>query len=29
VMVAWAVAPEALVFVDECGVHTSLFPIYG
>jgi transposase len=29
VMVAWAVAPERLLFVDECGVHTSLAPIYG
>jgi len=28
-MVAWAVAPEKLVFVDECGLHTSLAPIYG
>ena len=28
-MVAAAVEPEALVFVDECGVHTSLAPIYG
>ncbi len=26
---AWAVAPERLLFVDECGVHTSLAPIYG
>ena len=23
------VAPERLVFVDECGTHTSLSPIYG
>jgi len=29
VMVAAAVAPERLVFVDECGTHTSLAPIYG
>ena len=30
VMVAAAkVAPERLVFVDECGTHTSLGPIYG
>jgi hypothetical protein len=29
VMVAWAVEPERLLFVDECGVHTSLAPIYG
>ena len=29
VMVAAAVAPEKLVFVDECGTHTSLAPIYG
>jgi transposase len=28
-MVAAVVEPEALVFVDECGVHTSLGPIYG
>ncbi len=28
-MVAWAVAPERLLFVDECGLHTSLAPIYG
>jgi transposase len=28
-MVAWAVEPERLLFVDECGVHTSLAPIYG
>jgi transposase len=28
-MVAWAVEPEMLLFVDECGVHTSLAPIYG
>jgi len=27
--VAWAVEPERLLFVDECGVHTSLAPIYG
>jgi transposase len=29
VMVAATVAPEKLVFVDECGTHTSLSPIYG
>ena len=29
VMVASVVKPERLVFVDECGVHTSLSPIYG
>lgn len=29
VMVAAAVDPESLVFVDEMGVHTSLAPIYG
>jgi transposase len=29
VMVATAVEPERLVFVDECGTHTSLAPIYG
>jgi transposase len=28
-MVAAAVEPERLVFVDECGTHTSLAPIYG
>ena len=28
-MVAWAVEPERLLFVDECGGHTSLAPIYG
>jgi transposase len=28
-MVAAAVKPERLIFVDECGVHTSLAPIYG
>lgn len=28
-MVTAVVAPESLVFVDECGVHTSLSPIYG
>ena len=26
---ARAVAPERLVFVDECGTHTSLAPLYG
>jgi hypothetical protein len=29
VTVATAVEPERLVFVDECGTHTSLAPIYG
>ena len=29
VMVAAAVEPERLLFVDECGTHTSLAPIYG
>jgi transposase len=29
VMVAATVEPERLVFVDECGTHTSLAPIYG
>ena len=29
VMVAAKVEPERLVFVDECGTHTSLAPIYG
>ncbi len=28
-MVAANVEPERLVFVDECGTHTSLAPIYG
>jgi hypothetical protein len=28
-MVAEAVEPERLVFVDECGTHASLAPIYG
>ena len=28
-MVAAAVEPERLVFVDECGTHTSMAPIYG
>jgi transposase len=28
-MVAAEVEPERLLFVDECGVHTSLSPIYG
>jgi transposase len=28
-MVAARVEPERLVFVDECGTHTSLAPIYG
>ena len=29
VMVAAVVDPERLVFVDECGTHTSLGPLYG
>jgi transposase len=29
VMVTAKVAPERLVFVDECGTHTSMAPIYG
>jgi DDE superfamily endonuclease len=29
VMVAARVEPERLVFVDECGTHTLLGPIYG
>jgi hypothetical protein len=29
VMVAAVVEQERLVFVDECGTHTSLAPIYG
>jgi hypothetical protein len=28
-MVAGAVAPERLLFVDECGTHTSMAPLYG
>jgi transposase len=28
-MVAGVVDPRRLVFVDECGVHTSLAPVYG
>jgi hypothetical protein len=28
-MVAVAVEPERLLFVDECGLHTSLAPVYG
>ena len=28
-MVAATVEPERLIFVDECGAHTSLAPIYG
>jgi hypothetical protein len=27
--VARVIEPERLVFVEECGVHTSLAPIYG
>ena len=27
--VAATVEPERLVFVDECGTHTSLAPLYG
>ena len=29
VMVAGVVDPTRLVFVDECGAHTSLAPVYG
>jgi hypothetical protein len=29
VTVAGVVEPERLVFVDECGTHTSMAPIYG
>lgn len=29
VMVAEGIVAERLVFVDECGTHTSLSPIYG
>lgn len=28
-MVAAVVEPERLIFVDECGTHTSLSPVYG
>jgi hypothetical protein len=28
-MVATAIEPERLRFVDECGTHTSLAPLYG
>jgi transposase len=28
-MVSAVVDPESLIFVDECGLHTSLAPIYG
>ncbi len=28
-MVAATVEAERLVFVDECGTHTSLAPLYG
>jgi transposase len=28
-MVAAVVEPERLIFIDECGTHTSLGPIYG
>jgi len=28
-MVAAGAEPERLTFVDECGTHTSLGPIYG
>jgi transposase len=28
-MVAGAVEPEGLVFVEECGTHTSMAPLYG
>jgi hypothetical protein len=29
VVVAATVGPERLIFVDECGTHTSLAPLYG
>jgi transposase len=29
VMMAAVVEPERLIFVDECGTHTSLGPLYG
>ena len=28
-VVAEKIEPERLVFVDECGTHTSLAPLYG
>ena len=28
-MVATVMKPERLIFVDECGTHTSLAPLYG
>jgi len=28
-MVAGALDPRGLLFVDECGTHTSLAPVYG
>jgi len=28
-MVAGALDPRGLLFVDECGTHTSLAPLYG
>jgi hypothetical protein len=28
-MVAGALDPRRLLFVDECGTHTSLAPLYG
>ena len=28
-MVAEVAEPERLVFVDECGTHTSMAPLYG
>jgi hypothetical protein len=29
VLVAEVLDPAKLVFVDECGTHTSLAPVYG
>jgi hypothetical protein len=29
VLVAEVLNPTKLVFVDECGTHTSLAPVYG
>jgi hypothetical protein len=28
-MVTKVLEPERLIFIDECGTHTSLSPIYG
>jgi hypothetical protein len=28
-MIAESLDPRGLIFVDECGTHTSLAPVYG